>query len=64
MDLGNLIEIVAHYHLIRWTICLDHWDEFPMESAQVCMFTTLNRTYDESLRKTIDCHDLPNYYIT
>ena len=33
MDLGNLVEDVVHYLLIRGMACLGHQDGFPILSA-------------------------------
>ena len=35
MDVGNQVEFVMHYALIRGMTCLGHWDEFPKVSALV-----------------------------
>ena len=39
MSLGNPLEIVVHYLLIRGIVGLGYRDEFPMVSALVCMVT-------------------------
>lgn len=33
IDLGNSLEIVAHYLLINGMTCLSHQDEFPIMSV-------------------------------
>ena len=63
MDLGNPVEIEIRHLLIGGMVCLGHRDRFPMVSAQ-CMWCTLDRTYGESWRKAINCHDSPSYYTT
>ena len=45
--MGNPLEVVVHYFLIRGMVGLSYWDEFLMVSALVCNHT-LERTYDES----------------
>ena len=37
MGLGNPLEVVMHYLLVRGMIGLGYWDEFPMVSALVRM---------------------------
>ena len=39
MDLGNPLEVVVYYLLIRGMIGLGHRDGFPMISALMCMVT-------------------------
>ena len=59
MDLGNLMEIVVDYLLIRGMVCLNRRDGVFMVSALVCMvthwirlmmnhFVTLLHSYDSS----------------
>ena len=40
MDLGNLVETVVHYPLIRGMACLGRWNGFLMVSALVSMMHT------------------------
>ena len=37
VGIGNLLEFVVHYLLIRGMVGLRHWDGFPMVSILVCM---------------------------
>ena len=39
MGLGNPLEIVVHYLLIKGIVGLGYQDEFPIVSALVCMVT-------------------------
>ena len=39
MDLGNSIETIVHYLLIREMTCFIHWDEFQMVNALVYTIT-------------------------
>ena len=38
MGLGNPLQVIVHYFLIRGILDLDYYDEFPMVSALVCKF--------------------------
>ena len=54
MDLGNLVEIVVYYLLIRGMTCLGHWDGFPMVECTSAYDYTLDRTCDDlSVRLSI-----------
>ena len=44
MDLGNLVEIIGHYLLIREITCLGHQGGFSMVNALVCMIIHWTRT--------------------
>ena len=44
MDLGNLVEIIRHYLLIREITCLGHRGEFSMVNALVCTVIHWTRT--------------------
>ena len=37
MDLGNLVKTIMYHLLIKWMICLDYRDQFPMMSVLVYM---------------------------
>ena len=47
MDLGNPIEVIMHYLLIKGMTCLAHQDEFPMVSTSMYGYI-LNKAYGES----------------
>ena len=56
MDLGNPLETVMHYLLIRRITSLSHQDGFPLVSALVCMVTHWIRptvNHDENLSLVI-----------
>ena len=61
MDLDNPIETIMHHLLIGGIACLDRQDGFPMVSALLYVMHN-NKTYSESGRKAINCHDSPSYY--
>ena len=63
MDLGNPIEIIVHYLLIRGMTCLGFQDEVPMVSALMCMVTHWMRSTTNHDISLLDCHNSPNYYI-
>ena len=48
MDLGNSMEIVVHYLLIRGLTCLDHWDDFSHSECTNVYSYILDKTYNES----------------
>ena len=49
MDLGNPLNVIIHYFLIKWMVGLDHGDRFSMMSALVCMHGyTLDKANGES----------------
>ena len=63
MDLGNPVETIVHYLLIRGMTYFNHHDKFSMVSTLVCMiihWIGLTVNYDVRL---LYCHDSPNFYI-
>ena len=44
MDLGNLVEIIGHYLLIREITCLGHQGGFSMVNVLVCTVIHWTRT--------------------
>ena len=62
MDLG--IKTIVYDLLIGRMTYLDHWDEFPMMSALMCMVTHWIRPIVNHDVKLSSCHDSLNYYIT
>ena len=43
--------------------CLDHWDEFPIVSAVVCMVTHWTRLMVNHDVRLSGCHDSLSYYV-
>ena len=64
MDLGNLMEIVVDYLLIRGMVCLNRRDRVLMVDALVCIGTHWIRPGVNHDLKISSCHDSPNYYTT
>ena len=63
MDLGNPVEIIVHYLLIRGMTCFDCQDGFPMLSALVCMVINwTGPTLNHDIRLS-NCHVSPIYYV-
>ena len=55
--MGNPLEVVVHYFLIRGMVGLSYWDEFLMVSALVCMVTHwIGPTVSHELR-LLSSHD-------
>ena len=43
MDLGNSLDTIVHYLLIRGMTCLGHWNGVFMVNALVCIITHRTR---------------------
>ena len=63
MDLGNLIEAIVYYLLIRGMICLDHQDKGPIVSALVCIVKYWIRPIINHDVRLLDNRDSLSYYI-
>ena len=57
MDLGNPVEIVTHYLLIRGIVCLGHQDKVFMISALMRMITHWTRSMMNHDVRLQDSHD-------
>ena len=51
MDLGNLVKTIMYHLLIKWMICIDYRDQFPIMSALVYMMYTRYDFQDTNLVK-------------
>ena len=65
MDLGNPIETIVHYLLIRGMIYFGRQDRFFMVSALMCMVTHyIGPTMNHNIRLSIVRIDSSSYYTT
>ena len=60
--MGNPLEVVVHYFLIRETVGLSYWDEFLMVSALVCMVTHWTGPMVSHYLRLISSHDLTKLF--